>query len=379
MEPMPVRRTITSTEPGAVVDAKNWRWQLRNAIRDPDTLARRLRMEPGALAGIRQATETNLPLLITPYFLALCDPDDPQCPIRLQCIPNERECESVQGELADPLGEQEHQVAPSLIRRYPDRVLLIATLQCATHCRFCTRSRLVRTQGRAVPMAQLELAFQWLRDHPEVREVLLSGGDPLTMSTARLVALVRSLRAIRSVELIRIATRAPAVLPMRINAELLDALTPLHPIWFMVHFNHPRELTEEARCALRLMADRGYPVMSQTVLLRGVNDDARVLAELFRTLVTLRVRPYYLLHGDVVCGTSHLRTTVQQSIELFGQMQGTLSGIALPKLVIDSPGGKGKVPVGPETIVTRSGRRTTLRTFRGETVDILDPPRNQTR
>ena len=180
-------------------------------------------------------------------------------------------------------------------------------------------------------------------------------------------------------ELIRIATRTPAVMPMRIDAELLDALRPMHPIWFMVHFNHPRELTEKARRALRLMVEGGYPVMSQTVLLRGVNDDARVLAELFRSLVNLRVRPYYLLHGDVVCGTSHLRTTVQQSIALFGHLQGTLSGIALPKLVIDTPGGRGKVPVGPETIVARSDGVTTVRTFRGELVDIMDPPADQTR
>ena len=376
---MPVRWTITSTESEGDAEATDWRWQLRSALRDPDALARKLCLGPRELAGVQQAVARGLPLLITPYYLGLCDPDDPHCPIRLQCVPSGQECVSVPGELSDPLGEQEHEVAPNLIRRYPDRALLITTLQCAMHCRFCTRSRLVRTQSGAVPVALLQPALQWLRDHPEVREVLLSGGDPLTISTGRIVDLVRRLRAIRSVELIRIATRAPAVMPMRIDAELLDALRPMQPIWFMVHFNHPRELTEQARCALGLMVDGGFPVMSQTVLLRGVNDDARVLSELFRSLVNLRVRPYYLLHGDVVSGTSHLRTTVQQSIDLFGQLQGRLSGIALPKLVIDTPGGKGKVPVGPETIVARSGQVTTVRTYRGEVVDILDPPTDQTR
>jgi lysine 2,3-aminomutase len=225
---------------------------------------------------------------------------------------------------------------------------------------------LVRTNAGAVSIESLRPALQ-------------CGGDPLTLSTPRLGALVREVRAIPSIELVRIATRTPAVMPMRIDAELVEALRPMGPIWFMVHFNHPKELTFQARKAIGLLVDGGFPVMSQTVLLRGVNDNTDVLKALLRSLVNLRVRPYYLLHGDVVAGSEHLRTTVARSIELIGQLQGSLSGIAVPKLVIDTPGGKGKVVVGPETIVYRQAGITTLRTFRGEQVDIVDPEGEQTR
>jgi lysine 2,3-aminomutase len=374
----PRRRTHTSTE-SERPQASDWRSELRSAVSDPSELGRALRLTPHQIEQVARASGVGLPLRVSRYFLGLCDPDDALCPIRRQCIPSEQETEQAPGDLEDPLGEREHEVAPHLIRRYPDRALLVATLQCAVHCRFCTRSRLVRTQAGPTTLTELQPAMAWLGEHPEVREVLVSGGDPLTMSTARLVELLGALRAIKSVELVRIATRTPAALPMRIDQELVDALRPLHPIWFMVHFNHPKELTAEAARALSLLVDGGFPVMSQTVLLRGVNDDERVLAQLFRRLVNLRVRPYYLLHGDVIAGSAHLRTTVEQSVAVYGKLQGVLSGIAVPKLVIDTPGGKGKVPIGPETVVRRGEGVTTVRTYRGELVDILDPPADRTR
>jgi lysine 2,3-aminomutase len=288
-------------------------------------------------------------------------------------VPRAEEAQEGRGDLRDPLGEEAHEVAPELIQRYPDRALLLATDRCAVYCRFCTRSRLVGNGGGPRSLERLAPAFAYLRAHAEVKDVIVSGGDPLAMATGRLTALLTELRSIPSIETIRLATRVPVVLPSRINAELLDALRPLHPLWVMTHFNHPKELSEASRAACRRLADAGFPVMNQTVLLRGINDDADTLKELFRGLVRERVRPYYLLQMDPVRGTSHLRTPLERGVQIMEQLQGRLSGIALPKLIVDTPGGKGKVPVGPDYIVQRSGTHTTLRTFRGELVDYIDP------
>jgi lysine 2,3-aminomutase len=339
-----------------------------------DELSRALPLTPRELAGARRAENQGLPLRITPYYLSLVDPRDEACPIRLQCVPDAREGDDVPGDLADPLGEVEHQVAPHLIQRYPDRVLLLATDQCAVYCRFCTRSRIVGGGDGPAPMASLAPALRWLRDHPEVRDVIVSGGDPLAMATGRLAELVAAVRAVSSVETIRLATRVPVTLPMRIAPELLDALRPHHPLWVMTHFNHPRELTRHSIAACTLLADAGFPVMNQTVLLAGVNDRPDILESLFRGLVRARVRPYYLLQADPVRGTGHLRTPLQRGVEIMRVLQGRLSGIALPKFVCDTPGGLGKVPLGPEYVVARGAGRTTLRTFRGQDVDYVDPP-----
>jgi lysine 2,3-aminomutase len=276
--------------------------------------------------------------------------------------------------MVDPLGETAHEVAPHLVQRYPDRVLLLATDRCGVYCRFCTRSRMVGDGGGAVSLDRLGPAFAYLEAHPEVRDVIVSGGDPLTLSTDRLAGLVARIRAVPSVETIRLATRVPVTLPSRITAELTRALRPYHPLWVMTHFNHPRELTPAAARACARLADAGFPVMNQTVLLRGVNDDAAVLEQLFRGLVRWRVRPYYLLQMDPVRGTGHLRTPLSTGVALMERLQGRLTGIALPKLIVDTPGGMGKVPVGPDYVVERSPGRTVLRTHRGVSVEYLDPP-----
>jgi lysine 2,3-aminomutase len=252
-------------------------------------------------------------------------------------------------------------------------VLLLVTHRCAVHCRFCTRSRLVGRRG-AIPWDELASAFDYLERHPEVREVIVSGGEPLTLATEALVRVIERLRAIGSIEVIRLATRAPAWLPDRITVELCDALSRHQPLWVMVHFNHPAELTALAARACERLVDAGLPVLSQTVLLRGINDDPSVLQRLFRALVRLRVRPYYLLHMDSVGGAAHFRTPVDRGIQIMAQLQGKVSGIALPKLVVDTPGGLGKVPVGPDYVVARSPGCTTLRTHRGATVEVIDPP-----
>jgi lysine 2,3-aminomutase len=352
----------------------DWRWQIRHCVASADALALALPLTEREIKGARRAESRGLPIRITPYYLGLIDPHNPECPIRRQCVPDSREDEEAAGDLVDPLGEAAHEVAPHLIQRYPDRALLLATDRCAVYCRFCTRSRMVGGGHGGIAIEALGPALAWLREHPSVRDVIVSGGDPLAMATERLVRLVAAVRAVASVETIRLATRVPVTLPMRITGELLRALRPLHPLWVMTHFNHPKEVTREAARACNRLADAGFPVMNQTVLLAGINDDADTLESLFRGLVRLRVRPYYLLQADPVRGTSHLRTRLGQGIELMERLQGRVSGIALPKLICDTPGGRGKVPVAPDYVVKRADGRTTLRTFRGENVDYIDPP-----
>ncbi len=366
------RLHLVAVAPAA--DAGDWQWQLRHSITDLAALEARLALTAQERAGAERAQGAGFPLAITPHYFSLIDPLDPNCPIRTQCVPLAAEQERVPGDLADPLGEETHEVAPHLVQRYPDRVLLLATDRCAVYCRFCTRSRMVGDGGGAVSLEALEPAFAWLRAHPEVRDVIVSGGDPMAMATPRLARLIAAIRAVPSVETIRLATRVPVTLPMRVTDEVLAALRPHHPIWIMTHFNHPKELCAEARAACIRLADAGFPVMNQTVLLRGVNDDAATLAELFRGLVRVRVRPYYLLQMDPVVGTSHLRTPLSRGLELMAELQGRVTGIAMPKLICDTPGGKGKVPLAPNAIVATQPGVTTLRTFRGELVDYVDPP-----
>lgn len=317
----------------------------------------------------------GLPISVTPYYLGLCDPVDPDCPVRRQCIPRAEEAIPVKGDLRDPLGEEAHEVAPHLIQRYPDRVLLVATDRCGVYCRFCTRSRLVGDGGGARSMAALEPAFEWIEAHPDVHDVIISGGDPCIMSTERIARLLRRLREIDHVGYVRLATRAPVTLPQRITEELCHAIRESHEAtWIMTHFNHPKELTDEARAACARMADAGLPVMNQTVLLRGINDDPDSLETLFRGLVRSRVRPYYLLQMDPVGGTGHLRTPLRRGVELMAALQGRVSGIALPKLIVDTPGGLGKVPIGPNYVVSEDDGVTLLETFRGDLVEYYDPP-----
>lgn len=351
-----------------------WQAQLRASARSADDLAKALDLTPDELEGAERAEREGLPIAITPYYLSLCDRHDPACPIRLQCVPRALEAREVVGDMADPLGEVEHEVAPHLVRRYPDRVLLLATDRCAVYCRFCTRSRIVGDGGGPAPLERLEPAFEWIEAHPEIRDVIVSGGDPLAMATDRIDRLLARIRRIPSVDTIRLATRVPVTLPMRITSELLEALRRHHPVWVMTHFNHPKELTPESIGACTRLADAGFPVMNQSVLLAGVNDDAGVLETLFRGLVRARVRPYYLLQTDPVRGTSHLRTPLARGVAIMEQLQGRLSGIALPKLICDTPGGRGKVPLTPDYVVSREPGRTVLRTFRGEEVAYVDPP-----
>jgi len=353
----------------------SWQKELQASLRSADDLRAALSLTDGEYQAAQRAEASGLPLSITPHYLSLIDRNDPSCPIRRQVVPAPQEGEPSLGDLRDPLGEEAHEAAPELIVRYPDRALLLSTDRCAVYCRFCTRSRMVGAGGGPRSLKRLEPALEYLRAHPEIKDVIISGGDPLAMGTRRLVELVRVVRSVPSVETIRLATRVPVVLPRRIDAELLAALRPLHPLWVMTHFNHPRELAPDATAALERLADAGFPVMNQTVLLAGVNDDAAVLTELFRGLVRHRARPYYLLQMDPVSGSGHLRTPVARGLEIMEALQGKLSGIALPKLIVDTPGGFGKVPLSPDYVVSTADGRTTLRTPRGNQVDYFDPQR----
>lgn len=360
--------------------SNDWRWQLRHSLSSVADLSAKLSLTGAELAGAERAVASGFPLAITPYYFGLIDPQDPSCPIRRQVVPHAAEAEEVVGDLRDPLGEEAHSPAPELVQRYPDRALLLVTDQCAVYCRFCTRSRMVGAGDGPRPDQRLAPALEYLRAHPEVRDVILSGGDLLTMSTPRIARVVESVRNISSVETIRLATRVPVVLPMRVDQELLAALRPFHPLWVMTHFNHPKELTPEARAGLNRLADAGFPVMNQSVLLRGINDSAEVLEALFRGLIRERARPYYLLQADPVRGTGHLRTPLQTGLDIMQALQGRLTGIALPKLIVDTPGGMGKVPVLPEWLISRRAATddapasTTLRTWRGVDVEYIDPP-----
>ena len=371
--PLDFRESSGSEEPAW----NDWRWQSQHAATNLQALDKALILTDAERIGASRAEAAGLPISITPYYLALCHPTDPTCPIRRQCIPRAEEAIAIKGDLRDPLGEEAHEVAPHLIQRYPDRVLLIATDRCGVYCRFCTRSRLVGDGGGARSMAALEPAFAWLEAHPEIHDVILSGGDPCLMSTGRIARLLRRIRDIEHVDYVRLATRAPVTLPQRITDELCRAIRESHErTWVMTHFNHPKELTEEARVACARLADAGLPVMNQTVLLRGVNDETGTLEALFRGLVRSRVRPYYLLQMDPVAGTGHLRTPLYRGVELMAALQGRLSGIALPKLIVDTPGGLGKVPIGPNYIVSAKDGVTVLKTFRGEFVEYYDPTEN---
>lgn len=351
----------------------DWQAQLRASVRSADSLARHLDLTVEEVEGCQRAEREGLPIAITPYYLSLCDRADPTCPIRRQCVPRVEESHATEGDMIDPLGEVEHEVAPNLICRYPDRALLLVTDRCAVYCRFCTRSRIVGDGGGPMPVERLEPALEWIAAHPEIRDVIVSGGDPLAMATERLERIIARVRAIPSVETIRLATRVPVTLPMRVTTELVEALRKHHPIWIMTHFNHPKELTRESIAACARLLDAGFPVMNQAVLLRGINDDAETLEALFRGLVRSRVHPYYLLQADPVRGTGHLRTPIQRGLEIMERLQGRLTGIALPKLICDTPGGRGKVPLVPDYVVSRGEGRTVLRTFRGEQVTYVDP------
>jgi lysine 2,3-aminomutase len=350
----------------------DWRWQLRHRLSSLEEIERLLPLTAEERAALVSAP-AHFRVGITPYYFSLIDRDHPSCPVRMQVIPRLGELVTEPGELLDPLGEDAHRPVSAIFHRYPDRCLLLALDRCAIYCRHCNRRRLVGQAESSISRQDLDDAVGYIRRTPAIRDVLISGGDPLTLSTDRLEEIIAAVRAIPHVEIIRIGSRVPVVLPMRIDDELVAMLRRYHPLFLNTHFNHPKELTPEARAACEKLADAGIPIGNQTVLLRGVNSSARVLRKLFTELLRCRVRPYYLFQGDVAEGTGHLRTSVETGIALMEQLRGHISGLAIPHLVIDTPGGMGKVSIGPDYVIERGSDRWVLRNYEGRTVEYPQP------
>ena len=348
------------------------RWQLRNRVDSLADLEARLDLTDIERAGVLLAGN-KLAMSITPHFFNLIDPDDPECPIRRQVIPRIEEGWNAPEEFSDPCGEDAHMPVPGLVHRYPDRVLFLVTDRCASYCRYCTRSRVVSGVGEQHLETQWEAAFKYLERTPQVRDVLLSGGDPLIFSDERLERILSRLRAIPHIEFLRIGTRIPIFMPQRITPELCAMLKKYHPLFVSIHTNHPRELTSEVRDALGRLADAGIPLGNQSVLLRGVNDSVEVQKALVHKLLMCRVRPYYLYQCDLINGSSHLRTPVADGIAVIEGLRGHTTGYAIPQFVIDGPGGGGKIPLNPQYIIDSSPGKVTLRNYEGAVFDYPDP------
>ena len=346
-------------------DWNDWRWQLKHRITTLEQLQALMpTLTPEEYAGTRLANH-KLALAITPYFFNLIDPADENCPIRRQVIPRVEETHTAAWEMADPCGEDSHSPVPGLVHRYPDRVLFLVTDRCAAYCRYCTRSRLVSNASGYDFHPEFDRQIQYIRDHPEIRDVLLSGGDPLLFSDEKLEYLLSRLRAIPHIEFLRIGTRIPVFLPQRITPQLCAMLKLYHPLFVSIHSNHPRELTTEVRDALGRLADAGIPLGNQSVLLRDVNDNEIVMKAQVQKLLMCRVKPYYLYQCDLISGSAHLRASVKRGLEIMEKLRGHTTGYAIPTYVIDAPGGGGKVPIGPEYMLSRNGDRVVIRNYEG--------------
>ena len=362
---------------GDVPDAdwNDWHWQLRNRITSLEQLHRLMpTLTPEEFAGT-QLANTKLALAITPYFFSLIDPADETCPIRRQVIPRIEETHTASWEMSDPCGEDSHSPVAGLVHRYPDRVLFLVTDRCAAYCRYCTRSRLVSNATGYDFHPDFDRQIDYIRQHPEIRDVLLSGGDPLLFSDEKLDQLLGRLRAIPHIEFLRIGTRIPIFLPQRITPGLCAMLKKHHPLFVSIHTNHPRELTTEVRDALGRLADAGIPLGNQSVLLKHVNDDVTVMRALVQKLLLCRVKPYYLYQCDLISGSSHLRTGVRKGLELMEKLRGHTTGYAVPQYVIDAPGGGGKVPVNPEYVLSRNRDRVVIRNFEGKIFEYIEEPK----
>jgi lysine 2,3-aminomutase len=352
----------------------DWHWQMQNRIRDLDSLRRVVRVT-GEEAAAAEAGKDLFRIAITPYYAALIDPDDPGCPCRLQAVPRMGEVEADEWDLDDPLAEERDMPTRGITHRYPDRALLYVTPDCAMFCRHCTRKRKVSDPATATTPADIGAAIDYVRGHPEVRDVIVSGGDPLTFSDDRLEEIVAAIRAIPHVEIIRVGTRVPVTMPQRITPALVAMLRKYHPIYVNTHFNHPKECTAEAFEACRLLADAGIPIGNQSVLLRGVNDSGETFKALNRLLLMMRVKPYYIYQCDLAKGNRHFRTRIEVGLQIMRELRGWTSGLAVPYFVVDSPGGGGKIPLLPDSVVARDDSKVVLKNFRG-TLHTYPEPRD---
>lgn len=343
----------------------DWKWQLSHRIFTFDGLKSIIHLSRSEEEAIRLCWH-KFPMAITPYFSSLLDPFNSRCPLRLQCIPRKKELVVGKNDMVDPCCEDQHAVVPNLVHRYPDRVLLLATTRCAVYCRYCTRRRLVGKREVHITQGNLGAICSYLRKNRKIRDVLISGGDPFLLEDSRLESILRDLRAIRHIEILRIGTRVPVTLPMRITEGLAAMLRRYHPLFVNIHFTHPKEITSEVREACNLLADAGIPLGSQTVLLKGINDQPSIIKRLVHELLKIRVRPYYLYQCDPAVGIDHFKTPISRGIEIIQSLRGFTTGHAVPTYVIDAPGGGGKIPVGPSYVLSHQNGVMTLRNYAGE-------------
>ncbi|WPB73561.1 KamA family radical SAM protein [Archangium violaceum] len=343
----------------------DWRWHQRHAVRNLEQLEKYVSLTPDERAGVQETSEL-FRIGISPYYLSLIDRDHPFCPIRMQSIPVRAEARIRPGELEDPLGEDKTRPEEAIVHKYPDRVLFLALDTCSVYCRHCTRRRITKGGEAELTKEQMRRGLEYIRNHPEVRDVLISGGDPFLLSEERLEALLAPLHEIPHVEMVRIGTRVPVCLPMRVTDSLARLLRRYAPVYVVTHFNHPKEVTPEAREACERLVDHGVPVENQAVLMRQLNSDARIIRELSHALLRIRVRPYYLHQMDVAQGCEHLRTPISKGMEIIQQLRGHTTGLAVPHLAVDLPGGGGKVTLQPDYVLERGEHETVFRNYKGE-------------
>ncbi len=351
-------------------DWNNWRWQFKNRINTLEDLKQYIPLtkeedDPEILKELRMA--------ITPYYLSLIDPHDPYDPIRKQAIPTIHELHRSSSDLVDPLHEDVDSPVPGLTHRYPDRVLFLVTENCSMYCRHCTRKRFAGHHDKAPPPTQIDKCIEYIQETPAIRDVLLSGGDALLISDKILEDILARLKEIPHVEIVRLGSRTPVVMPQRITPELCEMIKKYHPIWFNTHFNHSNEITEDSKRACEMLADAGIPLGNQSVLLKGVNDCIHIMKKLVQDLVKIRVRPYYIYQCDLSVGLEHFRTRVAQGIEIIEGLRGHTSGLCVPTFVVDAPGGGGKIPVMPDYTISQGNKRVVLRNFEGVITTYEEP------
>lgn len=350
----------------------DWKWQVKNRVETLEDLKKYIPLTKEEEEGVRKTLQT-LRMAITPYYLSLIDPNNPDCPIRKQAIPTGKETHQSAADLLDPLHEDEDSPVPGLTHRYPDRVLLLITDMCSMYCRHCTRRRFAGQKDGDTSLDNIQKAIDYIARTPQVRDVLLSGGDALMVSDEKLESIIQRLRAIPHVEIIRIGSRTPVVCPQRITDNLVNMLKKYHPIWLNTHFNHPHEITPESAAACAKLADAGIPLGNQSVLLRGVNDCVNTMKKLVHELVKIRVRPYYIYQCDLSMGLEHFRTPVSKGIEIIEGLRGHTSGYAVPTFVVDAPGGGGKTPVMPNYVISQAPGKVVLRNFEGVITTYTEP------
>ena len=350
----------------------DWRWQQRNRVTRMDQLEKVVSVTDEERRAFKES-DAMFHMGITPYYAALMDPEDPNCPIRLQSVPKLGELYESPADLEDPLGEERDMPVPGITHRYPDRVLFYTTHNCPVYCRHCTRKRKVADPTSAAARQQIEGGLKYIEEHQEIRDIVISGGDPLSLSDERLDYLLGRLRAIPHVEIFRLGTRNLVTLPQRVTEDFVRMVKRYHPVYVNTHFNHPRECTAEAFEACRRLADAGCVIGNQMVLLKGVNDDPKTVKELNHKLLLMRVRPYYIYQCDLAQGISHFRTPVSAGLAIIEALRGHTSGLAVPHFVVDGPNGGGKIPLSPNYVVSHEGKRWVLRNYAGKQFTYDEP------